>query len=120
MFHHSHSAAESEEVSDTSAGAQLAVMTHGGADPRRRLLDAMVETVALRGYDRTTVSRVLSSAGLEEATFSEHFYDKHDCFMQAADDLLGRVERDALARFQRAAPWPERVRLGLRSLLDAL
>jgi AcrR family transcriptional regulator len=120
MFHHRHSAAGFEAVADTSTGAQLAVMTHGGSDPRRRLLDAIVETVALRGYDRTTVSRVLSSAGLEEATFSEHFYDKHDCFMQAADDLLGRVERNALAQFQQAAPWSERVRLALQSLLCAL
>jgi AcrR family transcriptional regulator len=120
MFHNRHSAAGSEVVAGTSAGAQLTVVTHGGGDPRRRLLDAMVETVALRGYDRTTVSRVLSNAGLEEATFSEHFYDKHDCFMQAADDLLGRVERDALAQFQQAAPWSERVRLALQNLLWAL
>jgi AcrR family transcriptional regulator len=120
MFHHRHSTAGSEAVADSSAGARLAIVTHGGMDPRRRLLDAMVETVALRGYDRTTVSRVLSNAGLQEATFSEHFYDKHDCFMQATDDLLGRVERDALAQFQRAAPWPERVRLGLENLLCAL
>lgn len=120
MFHHKHSAAGSEVVADTSAGARLAIVTHSGMDPRKRLLDAMVETVALRGYDRTTVSRVLSNAGLQEVAFSEHFYDKHDCFMQAADDLLGRVERDALAQFQRAAPWPERVRLALQSLLCAL
>jgi AcrR family transcriptional regulator len=120
MFHHRHSAAGSEAEAGTSAGARLAATTHGGADPRRRLLDAMVETVALRGYDRTTVSRVSSSAGLEEATFSEHFYDKHDCFMQATDDLLGQVEREALAQFQQARPWSERVRLALQSLLCAL
>jgi AcrR family transcriptional regulator len=120
MFQHRHSLAGSEAVADTSAGAQLAVMAHGRADPRRRLFDAMVQTVALRGYDRTTVSRVLSSADLEEATFSEHFYDKHDCFMQAADDLLSQVEREALAQFQQAAPWAERVRLALQSLLCAL
>jgi AcrR family transcriptional regulator len=120
MFHHRHSAAGSEAEAGTSAEAQPAVIPHAGKDPRERLLDAMVETVALRGYDRTTVSRVLSSAGLEEATFSEHFYDKHDCFMQATDDLLGRVEREALAQFQQAAPWSERVRLALHSLLCAL
>ncbi|HEV7936822.1 MAG TPA: TetR/AcrR family transcriptional regulator [Solirubrobacteraceae bacterium] len=99
-------------------------MTHDGArdgaNPRRRLLDAMIETVALRGYDRTTVSRVLSNADLEEATFSEHFYNKHDCFMQAADDLLSRVENAAITQFQQVAPWSERVRLALQSLLCAL
>jgi AcrR family transcriptional regulator len=120
MFRHRRSTAGFEAVGGASAEAQLAVVTHGGGDPRRRLLAAMVETVALRGYDRTTTSRVLSNAGLEEATFSEHFYDKHDCFMQATDDLLGRVERAALAQFQQGAPWPERVQLALQSLLCTL
>jgi AcrR family transcriptional regulator len=80
----------------------------------------MIETVALRGYDRTTVSRVLSSADVEEAVFSEHFRDKHDCFLQVVDDLIGRAERSALEQFRQVAPWAERVRLALQSLLDAL
>jgi AcrR family transcriptional regulator len=120
MFHHRHSTAEFGAVSDTSAATEIAVMTQSRPDPRGRLLAAMIETVALCGYDRTTVGRVVSSAGLDEATFSEHFSDKHDCFMQAMDDLLGRVEHAALAQFQRAVPWAERVRLALHSLLCAL
>jgi AcrR family transcriptional regulator len=84
------------------------------------LLDAMIETVALRGYDRTTVSRLLSSADVQEAVFCEHFRDKHDCFLEAVDDLIIRVERSALEQFQRSVPWAERVRLALESLLCAL
>jgi AcrR family transcriptional regulator len=80
----------------------------------------MIETVASRGYDRTTVSRVLSSADVQEAVFSEHFRDKHDCFMQAIDELIGRVERSAMEQFAQSAPWPERVRLALEGLLTAL
>jgi AcrR family transcriptional regulator len=80
----------------------------------------MIETVALRGYDRTTVSRVLSTADVQEAVFSEHFCDKHDCFMEAVDDLITCAERSALEQFQRAAPWHERMRLALGSLLQAL
>jgi AcrR family transcriptional regulator len=89
-------------------------------DPRRRLLGAMIETVALRGYDRTTVSRVASVAGLEEAVFSEHFHDKRDCFRQALDELIGGGEEAALALLQLDAPWAERVRAGLARLLGAL
>jgi AcrR family transcriptional regulator len=80
----------------------------------------MIQTVALRGYDRTTVSRVLSSADVQEAVFSEYFDDKHDCFLQAVDDLIGRAERSALEQFLQSTPWPERVRLALESLLYAL
>jgi AcrR family transcriptional regulator len=123
MFHHRRSGAESESIPGLSPAAEaagVATATIPRSDPRRRLLDAMIETVALRGYDRTTVSRVLSSAGLEEAVFSEHFRDKHDCFLQAVDDLIGYAERSALDHFQGAGSWGERVRAGLKILLDAL
>jgi AcrR family transcriptional regulator len=80
----------------------------------------MIETVALRGYDRTTISRVLSVAGLEEAVFSEHFHDKRDCFWHALNELIARGERAALELFESDAPWPEQVRLGLGRLLSAL
>jgi AcrR family transcriptional regulator len=120
MFQHRHSAAASKAIAAASAATEIGVIKQGRPDPRRRLLDAIIETVALWGYDRTTVGRVLSGAEVEEAVFSEHFCDKHDCFMQAVDDLLGRVEQAALERFQRAAPWPERVQLALQSLLVAL
>ncbi len=120
MLHQRRPDAESGHVQDSFAPAAIAVATSPRPDPRRRLLNAMIETVALRGYDRTTVSRVLSSADVQEALFGEHFRDKHDCFMQAVDDLIGRTELAALERFQRPAPWPERVRLCLGGLLRAL
>jgi AcrR family transcriptional regulator len=120
MFRHRHSDTEPELVSDSPTEAAVAVATATRPDPRARLLAGMIETVALRGYDRTTVSRVLSSAEVQEAVFSEHFRDKQDCFLQALDDLLSRAERSALEHFQRPVPWPERVRLALQSLLDVL
>ncbi len=120
MFHHRHSGAEPEQTADSRRRAAVAVAAAPRRDPRGRLLDAMIETVALRGYDRTTVSRVLLSAGLEEAVFSEHFRDKHDCFWQAIDELIGRGERAALEQFQLQAPWAELVRVGLERLLRAL
>jgi AcrR family transcriptional regulator len=63
---------------------------------------------------------VLASADLQEAVFTEHFHDKHDCFYQAVDDLIGRTELAALEQFQRDAPWPERVQASLEILLDSL
>jgi AcrR family transcriptional regulator len=106
---------------DTSADrGQAPARAAPRRDPRRRLLEAMVQTVALRGYDRTTISRVLSVAGLEEAVFSEHFRDKRDCFRQSLDELLGYGEQATLELLELDAPWAERVRLGLERLLAAL
>jgi AcrR family transcriptional regulator len=120
VFHYRRSGAEPELIPDAPPAAAAAISTAPRPDPRRRLFAAMIETVALRGYDRTTVSRVLSSAGVQEAVFSEHFRDKHDCFMQAVDDLICRAEHSALEQFQQAAPWAERAQFALQSLLCGL
>jgi len=92
----------------------------GCADPRARILDALIATVAYRGYDRTTVERVLQTADVPGAVFDEHFQDKEDCFMQALDALVTRLRASVQEQFDRSAPWPERVRLGLKALLAAL
>ena len=120
MFHHKHSDVEPGPVADSQMSVAIAVEKAPRPDPRKRLLDAMIEMVALRGYDHTTVSSLLSIADVQEAVFSEHFRDKHDCFLEAVDDLIGRGERSALELFQQTAPWPERVRMALESLLCAL
>lgn len=118
MSYRRHSNVGAEQTGDSNPRGAVATAPRG--DPRRRLLEAMIETVALRGYDRTTISRVLSSAGLEEAVFSEHFHDKRDCFWQAIDGLIERSERAALEQFELDAPWGELVRIGLGRLLGAL
>jgi AcrR family transcriptional regulator len=89
-------------------------------DPRRRILDALVRTVALRGYDRTTVEQVLALAEVPAPVFDEHFEDMQDCLLAALDELLGRVERTISARIEKSTSWSERVRLGLRALLETL
>ncbi|MGA9286554.1 MAG: TetR/AcrR family transcriptional regulator [Solirubrobacteraceae bacterium] len=130
MFEHRRSGADAGWTEDprtddspASVGAKAAAAALANrprGDPRERLLDAMIQAVAERGYDRTTVSRLLSRAEVPEAVFSEHFRDKHDCFMQAIDGLIGRGENSAIALFAQARPWPERVSRALEGLLSNL
>lgn len=89
-------------------------------DPRQRILDALVRTVALSGYERTTIDRVLRIAEVPAPVFDEHFEDKQDCLLGALDDLIGRIEYAVLARIDGRAPWSERMRIGLQTLLEAL
>lgn len=105
-------------VQAPTRASSLAVLERG--DPRQRMLDAMIHTVASRGYERTTVSRMLTYAGLPDAVFSEHFDDKRDCFMQALDELITSAERAAIEHFARPVPWQERMKGALRDLIDAL
>lgn len=90
------------------------------SDPHTRILDALIATVSYRGYERTTLERVLCTAEVDAAVFDEHFTDKEDCFLQALDELLERIEGRVLEQLAPEDPWPERVRRGLGALLDAL
>lgn len=90
------------------------------AEPRARLLEATIATVAYRGYERATVERIAQTAGVPVAVFEEYFEHKQQCFVTALDELLDDIERSVLEQLGRHIAWPERVRLGLRALLCAL
>jgi len=131
MFDHRHLAAALESVSSVPAEPVTAGIdvdglahhdlgTHRYADPRRRIFDAMIETVARRGYDLTTIERVASVAGVPTAVFDEHFEDKRECFLRTLDELIARLESTVVARVNEQLPWPERIEVGLRALLTEL
>jgi AcrR family transcriptional regulator len=102
-------------------GATLEPLVHvRSADPRRRVLDALVRTVARESYERATIERVLELAEVPQPVFAEHFEDKRDCLLAALDDLLARLSRALEQDLDESAPWPERVRAGLRRLLAEL
>jgi AcrR family transcriptional regulator len=84
------------------------------------MLDAMIATTSYRGYDHTTLERVLQTAKVPAVVFDEHFVDKEECFLQALDALIARIEDRVRERVECSAPWPERVCAGLSTLLNAL
>jgi AcrR family transcriptional regulator len=50
---------------------------------RERLLGALAEAVAARGYAGAAVADVISLAGVSRKTFYEHFANKEECFLAA-------------------------------------
>ncbi len=50
-----------------------------------RLVRAMAEAVAEKGYAATTVADVVARAGVSRKTFYEHFADKEACLLAAYD-----------------------------------
>jgi AcrR family transcriptional regulator len=89
---------------------------------RVRILAAMIEVVAARGYTDTRVVDVIGTAGVSRKTFYELFDSKEDCFLAAYDILLGRALEQAEAGFtgRPGASWPERIEAGLRAVLAHL
>ena len=91
------------------------------ASQRGRMLGAMADAVAGKGYAATTVADVVAGAGVSRKTFYEHFRDKEECFLAAFDtgvDLLLGAILDA-----RPAPeggWVDLMRARIRAYLHTL
>jgi AcrR family transcriptional regulator len=58
---------------------------------RERLVAAMAEVCAERGYAETSVERVARRAGVSSVTFYKQFSGKEDCLLAAHRQLLGRL-----------------------------
>lgn len=76
-------------------GRQLPKGRHGLSrefivhNQRERMLDAMANVVAAKGYAATRVADVTEYAGVSRKTFYEQFTDKEDCFLAAFDAIAG-------------------------------
>jgi AcrR family transcriptional regulator len=55
------------------------------ASQRQRLLEAITELVAEKGYPDVTIRDIVTRAGTAKRTFYDHFADKLQCFLAALD-----------------------------------
>lgn len=89
----------------TSSGSRLPRGKHNltreqvEQDQRQRVLAAMVDTVAEKGYAHTAVSDIIAGAQVSRATFYQLFRDKDDCFRATYEWMTHMV--------QTAVTWPE-------------
>lgn len=87
---------------------------------RTRMLRALIEVVAEKGYVATTVADVISRAGVSRTTFYEQFKDKEDCFL-VAFQKGGRAQYLKVIEAVNSATDPlERLRRNLRAYLSEL
>lgn len=85
---------------------------------RERLLAAMTQEVAAKGYRATTITDVVKLASVSTRDFYGHFDGKEACFLAAFeavhDHLVGVVE----AAVASESDWPQRVIAALRAALE--
>lgn len=95
-------------------------IVNAAAIHRGRLIVAMVNAVAARGYGATTIADVVALAKVSRRTFYECFADKEACFLAAYDaatDLLLAAINDAV---NSGAPWQERLLAGVNAYLEGV
>jgi AcrR family transcriptional regulator len=87
---------------------------------RQLILDGMLEAVGREGYEATSVRTVLDRTGAYRQAFYDNFTDKDDCYLQAYDAGVERVEALVVAAAADEETWQGRLRAGLGALLDFL
>jgi AcrR family transcriptional regulator len=89
------------------------------ASQRDRLLDAIAEACAEKGYGALSVADVVARARVSKSVFYEHFRDKEDCFLAAYDAILGQFMGDAIGAYQQPElGWAARVRAVIEVILS--
>jgi AcrR family transcriptional regulator len=92
------------------------------SNQRERLLDAIANVVAAKGYAATRVADITDYAGVSRKTFYEQFADKEDCFL-AAYDAITALLMERMARGLAAVAggsWEEQVHALLGEFLRFL
>jgi AcrR family transcriptional regulator len=84
---------------------------------RRRLIRAMLDQVAEKGYPATTVGDVVSAARCSRNAFYELFEDKEACYIAASDEAGADLLATLNAAAQAQDSWLGALRSGTRSYL---
>lgn len=103
--------------------APPAAVTRSNAhiDQRRRILRAIGELVAERGYGDVTVELIVKRARVSYKTFYKHFSGKEECFVALFDRATSSAEEQIRERLEaKPLPWSEQVELALRTWIELI
>ncbi|HEU4943871.1 MAG TPA: TetR/AcrR family transcriptional regulator [Solirubrobacterales bacterium] len=87
---------------------------------RERIITALVDTVAERGYNATTVAHITKAASVSRRTFYEHFADKEACFLAAYEMVADHIRDSMRVAAEAFDDWPQQVRAALATMLRFL
>ena len=85
---------------------------------RARIYGAMIESVAHRGYQSTTVAHVIALAGVSRRAFYEQFNNKEECFLSTYDIVVARSRKHVLDAWGAERGWANRLHAACKALLD--
>jgi AcrR family transcriptional regulator len=85
---------------------------------RARLYGGMIESIAERGYARTTVAHVIGFAGVSRRAFYEQFANKEECFLATYDIVVARSRKLVLEAWNSERGWANRLHASCKSFLD--
>jgi AcrR family transcriptional regulator len=90
------------------------------ASQRQRLLEAIVELVAEKGFSEVTIGDIVSRAGTAKRTFYDHFADKLQCFLAALEGITDVLVAASARLFAVSGSVRERCEYSMRGYLELL
>jgi AcrR family transcriptional regulator len=87
---------------------------------RARIIAALTEETADKGYRAVTVADIVRRAGIARNTFYENFSSKEDCFLAAQDYGVEEALRRVVESAGSVESWQARVDAGLAAFLNAI
>jgi AcrR family transcriptional regulator len=115
-----------EPASEAPTSPRLPAGRHGlprefiAQNQRERIITALVDTVAERGYNATTVAHITKAASVSRRTFYEHFADKEACFLAAYEMVADHIRDSMQVAAEAFEEWPQKVRAALGTMLSFL
>ena len=113
-------------AAEASTSPRLPAGRHGlprefiAQNQRERIITALVDTVAERGYNATTVAHITKAASVSRRTFYEHFADKEACFLAAYEMVADHIRDSMQVAAEAFEEWPQKVRAALGTMLSFL
>jgi AcrR family transcriptional regulator len=87
---------------------------------RARLIEALIEVAAERGYVDTSIEMVVARAGLDRPAFDRHFRGKYDSFLSAWQEMNEECMRVMMRAYDSERDWPDRLRAVAREVVGSL
>jgi AcrR family transcriptional regulator len=91
-----------------------------GSSERDRIVAALIEIAAERGYGETTIESILERAGLDRPAFDRHFRGKYDCFLSAWQELNEECLATMVHAYESRQEWPDRLRAVAHQVIEGL
>jgi AcrR family transcriptional regulator len=91
-----------------------------GRNQRERLIAAMAEVCAEKGYGETSVAEVAKRAGVSTASFYRQFKDRQECMLASFEELFGRLLEALESACEEGSDVPARARTGARLAAELL
>jgi AcrR family transcriptional regulator len=108
----------SERLSKLPPGRHLIPSDFVAQNQRERMLLAMAELVAERGYQKTTIELIAKTSRVALVTFYEQFSSKEECFLAAFDENVGAAKEIFAELLDPEQPWQEQISAGLEIFLE--